>query len=367
MKYYLVFVWAALLYYLNLRTDAAQYEDDRILIQENKARISWLTAFLIFVPVIWMAINRGNFEDTSAYIPMFRGMPASLSSVSGYMDTVTKDKGFYLASCLIKVFFTHNATVYLAIIALFHGIVVVTFFRKYSPRYLISIFLFIASTDYISWMFNGIRQFIAVCIILCATDFALRRKYIPVVILIVLASFMHQSALIMLPVIFIAQGKAWNKWTLLFISVILLAITYIGAFTNILDDALSYTQYENVVTDYTEWEDNGTDMLRVLVYSIPAIISLLARRQIHEEGSALINFCANMSIISAGLYLISGFTSGIFIGRLPIYVSLYGYILLPWEIDHYFSPSSKRILYIGMFLAYAVFYYYQMHIAWGYM
>ena len=71
-----------------------------------------------------------------------------------------------------------------------------------------------------------------------------------------------------------------------------------------------------------------------------------------------------MSIISTGLYIISMFTSGIFIGRLPIYFSLYNYILLPWEIENLFTQRSKKIIYIGLIACYIVFYYYQMHIIW---
>ena len=72
-----------------------------------------------------------------------------------------------------------------------------------------------------------------------------------------------------------------------------------------------------------------------------------------------------MYIISMGLYLVSMVTSGIFIGRLPIYCSLYGYILLPWEIEHLIKPRSRGMVYIGMIGAYLLFYYYQMHITYG--
>lgn len=47
-----------------------------------------------------------------------------------------------------------------------------------------------------------------------------------------------------------------------------------------------------------------------------------------------------MSIVSAGIYLVSMFTSGIYIGRLPIYCSLYSYVLLPWEIKHLFNEKK---------------------------
>ena len=85
---------------------------------------------------------------------------------------------------------------------------------------------------------------------------------------------------------------------------------------------------------------------------------------IQAEDDPVINFCTNMSIISTGIYIISMFTSGIFIGRLPIYASLYNYILLPWEIDHMFTKESKRLIMIVMVAAYLVFYWYQIEVVW---
>lgn len=65
---------------------------------------------------------------------------------------------------------------------------------------------------------------------------------------------------------------------------------------------------------------------------------------------------AGKYIISTALYAISMVTSGIFIGRLPIYCSLYANgILLPWELNHLFgqgpaaAPGCHRVL-LGVLL-----------------
>ena len=63
--------------------------------------------------------------------------------------------------------------------------------------------------------------------------------------------------------------------------------------------------------------------------------------------------------------LVSMFTSGIFIGRLPIYCSLYSYILLPWEIENIFNQKLKPYIYISMVTLYIVYYVYQTHFGWG--
>ena len=133
---------------------------------------------------------------------------------------------------------------------------------------------------------------------------------------------MHQSALLVIPFIFIAQGKAWNKKTLLFMVAVIVIVAGIGQFTNVLDSMLAETQYKNVVADWQSWNDDGTNALRVLVYAVPSVLSLIGLRFIRIEDDKVINLCTNMSIVSVGFYIVSMFTSGIFIGRLPMIAPL---------------------------------------------
>ncbi len=326
---------------------------------EKVSRVNWMFAFIAFLPVIIMAGERGWFADTSAYIQQYRSMPDSFSGIWEYMRTAEKDRGFSFVSAVMRAVIGYNFVPYLYIIALFQGIVLVWFFRKYSESYIFSIFLFLASTDYLSWMFNGMRQFIAVCITLIAVSFLFQRRNIAFVITVLIASLFHKSAILVIPFAYISLGEAWNRKTLLFIAGVLIASTFAGWFTGMMDDVLQHTQYKNVVKD--SLGDDGTHPLRVLVYAVPAIIAFFTKNDIVKKRGVLINFCINMSIISAGLYFVSMVTSGIFIGRLPIYCSLFSYILLPWELNHVFSKNNRALLYAGTVFCYLMFYYFTMH------
>lgn len=361
-QYIFILVWIG---FMALVADWGKVRRDEIVCGETERRYTWIFAISVFFPVIWMAGNRAWFADTTAYILGYLGMPRNILEMPAYVAGVSKDKGFSVISILLKAVFGSNYTGYLMVLAAFQGFSLICFFRKYSSDYVFSVFLFVASTDYLSWMFNGLRQFMAVTIILFAVPFMLEKKYIPVIAIILLASTMHQSALLMIPFVFAAQGQAWNRKTLFFVCLTLLAVVFVDRFTVFLDDALSNTQYVNVVSDYTNGGDDGTNSLRVAVYSVPAFLAFLGRKRIRKEENPLIHFCVNMSVISAGLYLVSMVTSGIFIGRLPIYCSLFGYILLPWEMNHLFARDMKKLVYLGAVGLYLVFYYYQMHITWG--
>lgn len=325
-----------------------------------------LTYPLIAVlPLIYYTATRGYFADTGAYILEFYRMPTDFALIEQYMSNVQKDELFYFASALIKILFTTDHEIYFALIAFFQIFILIYVYNKYSENVFLSLFLFIASTDYISWMYNGIRQFVAVCLTFICFGLILKKKYIPAIIIIAFASFFHGTAWIVIPFMFIAQGKAWNKKTLLFIFGIIFAVLFIDQFTGILDNLLVDTQYSNVVSDWESSEDDGTNLIRVLVYSLPAILALIGRNKIVEQDNPVINLCANMSIAAAGFYIISMFTSGIFMGRLPIYFSLYNYILLPWEIKHIFQRDVSRTLSVVMIIAYLGYYFYSLKFGFG--
>lgn len=319
-EYILIFGWLGLMAILVQNRGA--YKEEYIL-GEYDYRLKFWVALLIFAPVIvWAGFRDTSIADTGAYVIIYEQIPKSISGLIAYLPEINKDKGFTVLSGIIKIIFGDATEKYFLILSIIQGICLVSVYRKYSTRYLISIFLFMASTDYMSWMFNGIRQFTAVTIIFAATGLMLKKKYIPTIVVILFASTIYGSALLMIPFVFIAQGKAWNKKTLLFIIGVVAIIAFAGKFTPFLDTLLSDTQYKNVVSDWKEFGDNGTNAVRVLVYSIPTILAFLGRHWIRQENDPVINFCTNMSIASAGFFVISMFTSGIFIGRLPIYFSL---------------------------------------------
>ena len=176
-----------------------------------------------------------------------------------------------------------------------------------------------------------------------------------------LASTIHQSALMMIPIVLVCLGKAFNKRTIIFMVLALLAVVFVGQFTELMDFSLSSTQYLNVVSDYKGINDDGTSIIRVLIYSVPAIIAVYGRKKIQESDDAVVNFCTNMSIVSAGIYLVSMVTSGIFLGRLPIYCSLYSYVLLPWEIKHLFNEKNRQTMWTFSILLYVCLYIVQIY------
>ncbi len=361
-SFILIVAWVCLVL---LVSTVAKTEREEVVLGEKKQCVTPFIAFLVVLPIILMAANRSLYVfDTGAYANQFYDVPNRLGAFLEYLPSVEKDQGFTILIFIMRRLGLNHEAFFLWVAA-FQGFSLFYVYRKYSNHYFWSIFLFVVSTDMIAWMHNGIRQFLAVTIIFLATGFLVQKKYIWLILVIVFASLFHQSVLLMIPIVFIVQGKAWNKKTMLFIAGILLAVFFVDRFTGLLDSALEETQYANVVNDWQENQDDGTSPIRVLVYSVPTVIAFFARKHIAAEENQFLNICVNMSIVSTGLYLLSMFTSGIMIGRLPIFVSLYNYILLPWELDLLLQKNSVRMGRLCMAGLYMLFYVYQTHFSWG--
>lgn len=361
-SYLIVLLWPAVVYALANMTRSRK----KIIICGQKViRYKFRYILLAIIPLVYYTATRGYFGDTAAYIIEFRKMPTAFAGLSQYMTTVIKDELFYFFSALIKILFTNDHIIYFGIVAAFQIFILIYVYNKYSENVFLSVFLFLASTDYISWMYNGIRQFTAVCLTFICFGFILKKKFIPAILIIAFASFFHGTAWIVIPFLFISQGKAWNKKTISFIFGIIFAIMFIDQFTDVLDSVLADTQYSNVVSDWQNSNDDGTNVIRVIIYCIPAVFALIGRKKINTINNPVINLCANMSIAAAGFYIVSIFTSGIFMGRIPIYFSLYNYILLPWEIKHIFQKDVAKAVTAMMIVAYIGYYFYSLKFGFG--
>lgn len=329
----------------------------------RERRYGKLAAVVMVLPIIYWAGTRGDVADTTAYRQGFLSASSSLASIPQIIVGDGQDKGFAVLNTVLKAFIGNRDIIFFIIIAALCMLCVTFAYQKYSYSFALSIFLFVISTDAYQWLFNGIRQFIPAAVLFTCMGLILKKKYILLIIIILIVSTVHLSALLMIPCIFIVQGKPWNKKTMLFLVAVVVIILFVDRFTDVLETLLANTQYDDVTEQFQY--DDGTNLLRVLVYSVPPVLALIGRKQIEKMDSPIINLSINMSIISMGIYIVSMFTSGIYIGRLPIYFSLYNYILLPWELDNLFTKRSAILLKIAMVGFYAVFCYYQMAVTWG--
>ena len=331
---------------------------------EREERVKWFSVLVLVAVLSYVAATRvDTFGDTYAYMSGFRRTSGDLADIPAAILGDGKDRGFTVFNIIAKFLIGDRVELYFGIIAGFCLLCVLGVYRQHSGSFFLTVFLFLASGEYVQWTHNGIRQFIAVSMIFAATNLLLQKRYIRYFAVVLFASLFHASALIMIPMSIVVQGKPWNYKTVLFILAVLISVNSVDTLTGAITALMENTQYANEVNQFLG--TSGTNVLRVLVFCIPPVMSLLFRRWLPGEDP-LLNLCVNMSVASMGVYIISMFTSGIFIGRIPVYFSLYNYMLLPSIIQRTFEKSSAKLVWLMVMGCYMVYYYYQMHVVWGF-
>ena len=327
-------------------------------------RVNLFMAFVTFSVIIFFAGLRSGVADTWTYIDMFKEYPLWPDAYKFITDPSAREPGFRIFSVLIKTYISQDYQPWLFIIASISGICIMYPLYKYSCNYGMSVFLFMVSCQFI-WLLNGIRQFLVVAILFACTPLILNKKPIPYIIIVLILSTFHKSALIMIPAYFIVDSEPWSKRTMLFIACIILAMVFTSQFTGLLDTVVENTDYASSMAEFKDTDD-GTNPIRILVESVPIIIAFLYRDRIKDKLTPIIKISINMSLISSGVYIISKIArSGVMLGRLPIYFSLYNLILLPWLIKFVFENNEKRLMNFMMIIGYCSFFYYQMVVTWN--
>ena len=214
-----------------------------------EARAHLFMAVATFAIIIFFAGARTHVADTTTYIKIFNDYPLFQNAHDIIFDSNAREPGFRLFSILIKTYISDNYTVWLSIIAVISGVCVVFPLYKYSCNFGVSAFLFMASCQF-TWMFNGMRQFLVAAIIFSCTGLILKNKTLLYIIIVCILSTIHKSALILIPMYFIAKGEPWNKRTLLFIGCIILAMLFTSKFTNLLTDVVEQTDYASSVNEF---------------------------------------------------------------------------------------------------------------------
>lgn len=333
-----LFLWMAIMFVLSMGTQMKRDEQTESGIRE---RFTPFFALLVFFPVMLMACLGTPKSDTYAYLRNFHSLSSNLSE--GWKIAVaSKSPGFVMMGVMIKQLFGDNEIPYRVVITMVHSIPIIAVLRKYSDNYLFSIYLFISLCMHLSWMMNGMRQFIAVTIIFAATPWIIEKKYFHVMLVILLASTFHNTALFMIPVIFLVQEKIWNWKTIILIIVIVALSLFFFRNADVFNDFADSIGYS--LDAARDFGDDGAHPVRVILSSVPMFISFLSRDELRDENSKIIDICVNMSVITTGVYLISMVTSGIMVGRMPIYTELFNLILLPHVIDIYFDGLNAQFI-----------------------
>ena len=332
-----------------------------ILTLNNKStmisnKVPLFFCILVFGYFIFWIGMRTYVADTTLYIVIFNNRSLDFSTAWAEIDWEGKGPGFEIFSVIFKSFISADSQWWLMTIAIVCGLAIMKVIREYTVDFFYSAFLFI-STGIFFWMMNGMRQFICVSLLFLCCIYIRDGKFAKYFIVILLLSTIHTTVWLMLPIYFVVRCKPWSGKIVLFLGMILLICLFAESFFAGVDDVLQGTNYSGITQQMQE--DDGVNPIRVAFYAIFPILSFWRKDELekNKDKCKILNICINMSLVTAALYLVGMVSSGILIGRLPIYTEIYNLILIPFIIKYGFEDNERKYIKIILTIIFIVVFY----------
>ena len=112
-----------------------------------------------------------------------------------------------------------------------------------------------------------------------------------------------------------------------------------------------------LVAEIEVFDNNSINVLRVVVYWVPAMLALVFRKRLFSDSTRAENLFINMSMISAFILMIGLVQAANLFARMAAYFEIATAIALPWMIKRLFTKRSAQsiticagALYFGYFL-----------------
>lgn len=244
-----------------------------------------------------------------------------------------KDPGFFILQKFVSVF-TKEYQVFLILIAVLFFVSMGVVIYKFSRNPYVSYVLF-STLFYSFFAITGNRQTIATAIALFLGYFLIKkRKFIPFVITVLLASTIHASAVAIMPFYFISRIKI-NKGTLVgYIAAIILAFMFRYQLLDILKFMAGYDSYT----------DDETAAAGTFIYLLLAIglFVIVFHKRLLETNTEVVNVSINAVLVACA------FSSLLLINpafmRVVQYYSLFLLFLLPEMVKILPKKNDQKIL-----------------------
>ncbi|MDE6714155.1 MAG: EpsG family protein [Lachnospiraceae bacterium] len=281
--------------------------------QEKIDQICVMTLFILLVGASALRIYTGN--DYQTYISHFHDIYRG--------NYVVTERGFNLVVTAVYGFFQKEC--YLVIFALFAFLTVGVFLKALydqSVDFPTSFFLFMMLGTYFQ-TYNTVRYYFALAIVLYSMRYVLKKQYIRFLIMILIASLFHKTALIVIPLYLLAAVR-W-KWQHLLIAGIL-AVS--GLFFQEQYMALFIKLYPSYVNEEEYLASGGFSIINVFRCAAVLLFSLYALKGDREwYADREMRFYFQLNLGALALYLCFSFVP--FLSRIGYYLNISHLFFLP--------------------------------------
>ena len=312
--------------------------------------ILWLTSF---------SFLRTSYNDTSNYIASFMNAESVIDGVENGTFVDWTGNPFSMLYRSLVHDFTDNYHIYFFFPAVLSSFAVVKLLKRYSVAPAFSLLIFFSLGTYVMYI-AALKQCLAMFFLLMALPYAIDKKYVRFYLLVLVAILFHTHAFMFAIVPFLLE-KPWGKVSWILLGATLFAmVTYdvtLGAFMNYAQSIGALVAEEEV------FDDHQINMLRVLVYWVPAILALIFRRRLFLDSSKAENLFVNMSIVSAFILTLGLVQAANLFARMAGYFEIATAIALPWIVKKLFTKQSAQFVMTFASILYFAYFIYEFTVS----
>ena len=335
--YIILLCWIWILYMFHGRklTVRRNYLENPYIHRRSKRDVILMAVFFAIL-IAFRDLSVGL--DTPQYKYNFNQINPDILSDSDFFTL--REWGYSLIQVIIKLLGLDFRAVMIVESVLYIAPVAYVIYN-YSRNPYFSFFVFLAM-DYYLFGMTAIRQSIALGLTLVAFDLAVRNKKFWFVITVLIASTVHTTALVFLPVVILSKIPLRKKYVFLALVLSFLLNTFKEPIRQLMMDLAH--------NPYVEMETGGTGM-HLLMLSI-VLLDLLRgnRASKHWDEADLITY---MMISAVAVYPVLQFNPAVF--RLHYYYSIMMIIYIPNVLKKYRNNLLRWGLTLGYF---AIAFYY---------
>lgn len=313
----------------------------------------WLVVSLGIVFAVY--VFRGyTGTDSGTYISGYRDIKyASFESILEMNDVA-----FYILCWIDYRLFAGSVELHYTVLAILTYGPIMYMYVKYTDNFCLAGTLYILTTGYY-FAFNGQRQAVAVGICIIAVLGLIRGNWKWFVIVVLIASRFHSTALFVLPVGFLAKLKTNSKPFIIIAVCLFVSAIFAGSLWNRLFDLLGMMGQDRLVEQYAGESSTygGANILRVFVLAAPIVIGIMFYKSLSGKYK-IFDTVLNFNIIGA-ICMLAGTTNWLF-ARLSAYTSPFIPMLL-MLCGKKFESRTKIIYYAVVIVLYFVYMWVYVH------
>lgn len=307
---------------------------------------------MIFLLLAVFVGLRTQMNDTRTYCNMYEDMASFPEILTGFDWSLGSNPGFTLCNSIIKAigFSTQS---FLMIYSLITNGLYIRFLKRYSSNFLLSLFLFITTGVYL-FTAAAIKQAFATALALYALDFAIQKKWIRFIAIILLAMTFHPYVLVYFAVPLLMFKPGTRRTYVLMLGTVVGAIImqrYMGVivgFTEAFGDSYSVEEFSGA----------GVNLFRVAVCNVPLVLLFWFNRALYLKSDRANSLIANLTMVNGIIMFLGIFGTANYFARLANFFLCTQAITIPYMLKQ-LKSEDRKFFTLATIAGYSMYFYYE--------